>query len=88
MEYSRINQKSIVVVSKFAKVRYDLHNFKTDDDLILLFGRESTGIADSLFDVSSFNSVFIPMSDNIRSINLSNACAIVLYEALRQNNAF
>jgi len=84
IDYCNDNKKSIIVVSKFGKVRYDLYNFSLNGDTILLFGRESQGVVGSLFETSSFDSVFIPMTDNIRSINLSNSSAIVLYEALRQ----
>lgn len=86
IDYCNDNEKSIIVVSKFGKVRYDLYNFNLGRDVILLFGRESQGVAGSLFDTSSFDSIFIPMTENIRSINLSNSSAIVLYEALRQIN--
>lgn len=84
IDYCNDNNKLIIVVSKFAKVRYDLYDFSLSGNVILLFGRESQGVAESLFDASSFDSIFIPMTDNIRSINLSNSVAIVLYEVLRQ----
>ena len=84
IDYCNDNNKSIIVVSKFGKVRHDLYNFSLGHDIILLFGQESKGVQGSLFETSSFESVFIPMTDNIRSINLSNSAAIVLYEALRQ----
>jgi tRNA (cytidine/uridine-2'-O-)-methyltransferase len=51
---------------------------------ILIFGSESKGLHDSLLTEFSDRVVSIPMSDNIRSINLCNAVSIVLYEGLRQ----
>jgi tRNA (cytidine/uridine-2'-O-)-methyltransferase len=52
-----------------------------DDDLFL-FGAETRGLPESLR--SPFHSIRIPMQPNSRSLNLSNAVAIILYEALRQ----
>ena len=49
-----------------------------------VFGPETRGLPETLLKKFSNNSLTIPMSDKIRSINLSNSVAIVLYEALRQ----
>lgn len=51
----------------------------------LMFGRESAGIPEELLVEYEENCIRIPMLDEIRSLNLSNAVAVVLYEALRQN---
>lgn len=50
----------------------------------LLFGRESAGIDPSILERYASQCVRIPMLDGLRSLNLSNAVAIGLYEALRQ----
>lgn len=50
----------------------------------ILFGKESAGIPEELLTAHEEDCVRIPMLDKIRSLNLSNAVAIVLYEALRQ----
>ena len=50
----------------------------------LLFGRESTGLDAALLDRFASRCVRIPMRAGMRSLNLSNAVAIALYEALRQ----
>ena len=55
-----------------------------DDDFIM-FGKESAGIPESILKRYGDTIVRIPMLENRRSLNLSNAVAIVLYEALRQN---
>ena len=60
----------------------DEFNYSNDD--ILLFGRESTGLRESIWENDAANSVYLPMSDDIRSINVSNTAAIVSYEAFRQ----
>ncbi len=50
----------------------------------LCFGRESTGLGESLLAQSPEHVIAIPMPGAVRSLNLANAVAIVLYEALRQ----
>ena len=55
-------------------------------DIYLIFGKESTGIPKEIVRTDLDRCMRIPMSKNVRSLNLSNCCAIVLYEVLRQQN--
>ena len=55
------------------------------DDYIM-FGKESAGIPEEILLQYPETSVRIPMIGDIRSLNLGNSVAIMLYEALRQNN--
>ena len=55
------------------------------DDYIM-FGRESAGIPEEILVKYPEKTVRIPMLQDIRSLNLSNSVAVVLYEALRQQN--
>lgn len=50
-----------------------------------MFGKESAGIPEEILVGSEETAIRIPMNQNIRSLNLSNSVAIVLYEALRQS---
>ena len=50
----------------------------------LMFGKESAGIPEEILAGAKDRCVRIPMAPGIRSLNLSNSVAIVLYEALRQ----
>ena len=50
-----------------------------------MFGKESAGITEEILMENKENCIRIPMINDIRSLNLSNSVAIVLYEALRQN---
>ena len=52
----------------------------------IMFGKESAGIPEEILVESQETAIRIPMCGDIRSLNLSNAVAVVLYEALRQNN--
>lgn len=57
-----------------------------EPDCYLMFGKESAGIPEEILCQNKENSIRIPMNPGIRSLNLSNSVAIVLYEALRQQN--
>ena len=57
-----------------------------EDDCYIMFGKESAGIPEEILKNYQDTSIRIPMWGEIRSLNLSNAVAIVLYEALRQND--
>ena len=50
-----------------------------------MFGKESAGIPEEILVQNEENCIRIPMMEKIRSLNLGNSVAIVLYEALRQN---
>ncbi|MEG0767201.1 MAG: TrmH family RNA methyltransferase, partial [Clostridia bacterium] len=54
------------------------------DDAYLVFGRETRGLPENLLTRAYERCIRIPMRPQARSLNLSNAVAIVLYEALRQ----
>ena len=61
--------------------------FCADDCLV--FGRETAGLPEELLRANWSNCITIPMlNPKVRSLNLATAVAIVLYEALRQTNAF
>ena len=56
-----------------------------EEDCFIMFGKESAGIPEDILYDNQETAVRIPMINDIRSLNLSNSVAIVLYEALRQN---
>ena len=58
----------------------------TDENIYFIFGKESTGIPKTILKNDLDHCMRIPMNDNIRALNLSNSVAIMLYEALRQQN--
>ncbi|MCF0186990.1 MAG: tRNA (uridine(34)/cytosine(34)/5-carboxymethylaminomethyluridine(34)-2'-O)-methyltransferase TrmL, partial [Bacteroidaceae bacterium] len=76
----------IYMATTKAKKRYD--EVAYEDDCFIMFGKESGGIPEEILVDYQETSVRIPMGENIRSLNLSNSVAIMLYEALRQNNFF
>lgn len=56
-----------------------------EPDCYIMFGKESAGIPEEILLEHQETAIRIPMMEEIRSLNLSNSVAIVLYEALRQN---
>lgn len=57
-----------------------------EPDCFIMFGKESAGIPEEILVNYEDTAIRIPMNESIRSLNLSNSVAIVLYEALRQND--
>ena len=71
-------------VSRYGHRSPDQFDFKKEEDLFLIFGKESTGIPLRIMKENLDHQIRIPMVPDARSLNLSNSVAIVLYEALRQ----
>lgn len=56
-----------------------------EDNCFIMFGKESAGIPEKILYENQDTCIRIPMLEEIRSLNLGNSAAIVLYEALRQH---
>ena len=63
----------------YTEIRYE-------PDCYIMFGKESAGIPEEILVEHPDRAIRIPMLSEIRSLNLSNSVAVVLYEALRQNH--
>lgn len=61
-------------------------DIKYQDNDFIVFGPESRGISAEIREANLKNCITIPMKKMGRSLNLSNSAAIILYEALRQND--
>ena len=73
--------------SKKGKKRYDLVDYQLGDHLV--FGCESAGLNDEILQKYQDNTVYLPIMDTkVRSINLSSAVSVALFEAMRKNDAF
>ncbi len=75
----------IMATTKAEKKYTDIRYHK---DSYIMFGKESKGIPEELLVKYPQDCVRIPMQAEYRSLNLSNSVAIIVYEALRQNNFF
>lgn len=67
-----------------SRIAYSEAEFNDGD--FIVFGKESAGIPEEILVNHKETSIRIPMIGDTRSLNLSNSVAIVLYEALRQND--
>jgi tRNA (cytidine/uridine-2'-O-)-methyltransferase len=65
-----------------AKQKYSDFTFQDGD--FFVFGKETAGLPRELLQANVETCLRLPMSDAVRSLNLSNSAAILLYEALRQ----
>ena len=68
------------------KARHVYSEVNYEQDCYIMFGKESAGIPEEILKDHPDTCVRIPMVGETRSLNLSNSVAIVLYEALRQND--
>ncbi len=67
------------------KAKHIYSDVSYEDDCYIMFGKESAGIPEELLVKNEENTIRIPMYGDIRSLNLGNSVAIVLYEVLRQH---
>ncbi len=68
------------------KAKHVYSDVNYEPDCFIMFGKESAGIPEEILVEHPDTCIRIPMIGDIRSLNLSNSVAIVLYEALRQNS--
>ena len=68
------------------KAHQSYTDVKFKDGDYIMFGKESAGIPEEILSNDETHCIRIPMIENERSLNLSNSVAIILYEALRQND--
>ena len=80
---SKNKKKRIVLMTTKAKKHY--HKFKIKKNDMMLFGRESAGVPESLHKTIK-NKVKVPINKKTRSLNIAMSVAIISSEALRQNN--
>lgn len=75
-----------VIYMATTKARHTYSDVKYEDDCYLMFGKESAGIPEEMLLENEERTIRIPMFGDIRSLNLGNSVAVVVYEALRQRN--
>lgn len=76
---------SLHLISKFANQVYSEVDFADGKDHYFMFGKETTGLPEEFMRENAEKCLRIPMNDqHVRSLNLSNTAAMVVYEALRQ----
>ena len=79
-----VNPQRLFAVSTRGTVRYDSIEYRPGD--AVMFGSETSGLPVEVFDsISATQRIRLPMRPDNRSLNLSNAVAVVAYEAWRQS---
>lgn len=83
---SWLGERQLYLITKFAPRVYTEVDYRQEgQELVFLFGKETTGLPETLMEKYKENCLRIPMNDqHVRSLNLSNTANIVIYEALRQ----
>jgi tRNA (cytidine/uridine-2'-O-)-methyltransferase len=72
-------------LTKFGTKPHSAYDYsQKEQDYYFLFGKETTGLPKDLIAANPERCLRIPMNENVRSLNLSNTAAILVYEALRQ----
>ena len=85
--FAKYKEGKFYFITKFGEKTYSNFDYtKPDEEIFFVFGRETTGLPKELIEKNMETCLRIPMTDHIRSLNLSNTAAILIYEALRQQD--
>lgn len=85
--FEKYQQATIYFIETFGTKNYTEFDYSnTEEDIFFMFGKETTGIPRELIEDKQHMCLQIPQSDHVRSLNLSNTAAIIIYEALRQQS--
>lgn len=86
-EFKQQNEGTYYFFTRYGHKPHSSFDYSNqEEDIYLIFGKESTGIPKEILRTDLDHCMRIPMTDNVRSLNLSNCAAIVLYEVLRQQD--
>lgn len=81
------NKGTYYYLTRYGKKPHTSFDYSdSGENLYFIFGKESTGIPKEILKKDLDHCMRMPMNDNIRALNLSNTVAIMIYEALRQQN--
>ena len=84
-KYNPIENNMFFVTTKGKQV-YSEPNYRDMEEIFVLFGKETKGLPEDILLKYLEKTIRIPMRPNLRSLNLSNAVAIVVYDIFRQKN--
>ena len=86
-EFFSKNKGTYYFLTRYGHKPHDSFDYSNpNENIYFIFGKESTGIPREILKPHIDHCLRIPMTDKVRALNLSNSVAIVLYEALRQQN--
>ena len=81
-----VEENNMFFVTTKGKQVYSADIFSGLDEVFVLFGKETKGLPEDILQKYLEKTIRIPMKEHLRSLNLSNSVAIVVYEILRQNS--
>ncbi len=84
LEKYKPEDNNMFYASTKAQHCYSDVNFSKFEEIFILFGKETKGLPEDLLEKYIDNTIRIPMKGELRSLNLSNSVAIIVYEVLRQ----
>ena len=85
--YSTYKDGEFYFITKFGEKTHSSFDYSdAQKDYFFVLGRETTGLPKDLIDINKDRAVRLPMTEKVRSLNLANTAAILVYEALRQQN--
>ena len=86
-EFFDKNKGTYYFLTRYGKKTHTSFDYSNkDENIYFIFGKESTGVPPKILKPYLDNCMRMPMTDKVRSLNLSNTVAIMVYEALRQQD--
>ena len=86
-DFKNKNKGTYYYLTRYGKKPHTSFNYSNkDENIYFIFGKESTGIPKEILQNDLDRCMRIPMNEKIRALNLSNTVAIMIYEALRQQD--
>ena len=85
-EFFEKNKGEYYFFTRYGHKPHTSFDYSNDKNIYLFFGKESTGIPPSILKPYLDRCIRIPMTDNVRALNLSNTVCVAVYEVLRQKN--
>lgn len=86
-EFKKSNKGTYYYLTRYGQKPHTSFDYSdVNENIYITFGKESTGIPKEILANDLEHCMRMPMNDNIRSLNLSNTVAIMIYEILRQQN--
>jgi tRNA (cytidine/uridine-2'-O-)-methyltransferase len=87
IDFKEKNKGVFIYITRYGKKPHSDFDFSNiDEEIYLIFGKESSGIPKEILKENLEYCFRLPMVNDIRSLNLSNCVAIVTYEVLRQKS--
>ncbi len=86
-DFKSKNKGTYYYLTRYGKKPHTSFDYSnSNENIYLVFGKESTGIPKEILREDLDHCMRIPMTDKVRALNLSNSVAIMVYEVLRQQD--